>query len=345
MADTSGPWNSASWAEGQWGDHMSPAMPSGVIGDPVSSAGTGALGLTTSGLTVTLAVGSANVGGFGYDRVAPVTSTAVTANTNATNNRRDRLVLRRNLSTQTVTPVVIAGAAAASPVAPAITRTATTFDLPMFSFLVPPASGTNITGIVDERYFVSGDKPNRLSVWSVSSNPPTAGVFGGMVVVDHSTNERWRYDGATWVIDANRMMRAQRTPTGTIPTAAYTSFTSDTGWTETDPWNMRSTGATFVAPWTGWYQINATVYFAADGTGARGIALEPASGVDVGNGNGTQLRLALVPAATSNSTIVSGSHLTQLNAGNTVQLSAYQNSGGSLAVENINISMTFLGRN
>lgn len=344
MADTSGPWNNATWSEGQWGDHIGATMISGVIGDPVSSAGTGALGLTTSGLTVTLAVGSANVGGFGYDRVAPVTSTAVTANTNATNNRRDRLVLRRNLSTQTITPVVIAGAAAASPVAPAITRSATVFDQPMFSFLVPPASGTNITGIVDERIFVSGSRPNRLAVWSFA-NLPTEGLYAGMMVVDASNGDTWRYDGSAWVVSSPRMMRAQRTPTGTIPSAAYTSFTSDTGWTETDPWNMRSTGATFVANWTGWYQINATVYFAADGTGARGIALEPAAGVDVGNGSGTQLRLALVPAATSNSTIVSGSHLTQLNAGNTVQLSAYQNSGGSLAVENINISMTYLGRN
>lgn len=155
MPDTSAPWDGIQWAEADWYRHMALTMPSGVHGaTPATSATAGALAWANTGLTVTPAAGRANVGGAGYVRTAPLGSVSVTANAHASFSRMDRLVLRRSTATHTVTLVVIPGTAASSPTAPAITRDDTTFDLPLFSFLVPPASGTTISGVVDERAWV-----------------------------------------------------------------------------------------------------------------------------------------------------------------------------------------------
>lgn len=154
MADVSGPFDDSPWSETEWYRHMPAAMKSGVVGSKVSGVANGALGFTASGRDVTLTVGTANVGGAGYSRTAPTTSVSVPANANSSLARRDRLVLRRSLSTRTVVPTIITGTASASPVAPAITQNATTFDLKMFSFLTPANSGTTLTSIVDERTWV-----------------------------------------------------------------------------------------------------------------------------------------------------------------------------------------------
>lgn len=154
MAETSGPFDGSPWAESEWYKYMPAAMKSGVIGTKVSGTGNGALAFSPSGLQITLAAGDANVGGAGYSRSAPLSAVAVPANTNSSLSRRDRIVLRRSLSTHNVTPVVIQGTPAASPSAPAITRNSTTFDLQLFSFLTPPNSGSTLSSVTDERVWV-----------------------------------------------------------------------------------------------------------------------------------------------------------------------------------------------
>lgn len=180
MPDASGPFDGSPWAESQWMRHMPSAMPSGVIGTPQGAATTGPLGFASSGLTITPLAGDANVGGAGYSRTAALGSVTTAANANSTLSRRDRLVLRRSIATHNVVLTVIQGTAAATPVAPSITRDATTFDLPLFSFLVPPASGTNITGVVDERQwldvnslFHSANATGRINVNTGSVAPDT----------------------------------------------------------------------------------------------------------------------------------------------------------------------------
>jgi hypothetical protein len=155
MPDTSGPYDGSPWAEADWYRSMAPTLPSGVHGTtPATSATTGSLGFAATGLTITPTAGRASVGGSGYVRTATLTSATASANAHATFSRRDRLVLRRSLSTHTVTLTIITGTPASSPVAPAITRDDTTWDLPLFSFLVPPASGTTISGVLDERVWI-----------------------------------------------------------------------------------------------------------------------------------------------------------------------------------------------
>lgn len=188
MADASGPFDGTPWAETEWYRHMPAAMKSGVIGTKVSGVANGALGWTASGRDITLTAGNANVGGAGYSRSTPLNAVSVPANSSGSLSRRDRLVLRRSLATKTVTPVVITGTAAASPVAPAITQNATTYDLKLFSFLTPPNSGTSLTSVIDERNWVSdgtvdqtifspflGDTPG-------SSSPVTVGAAATNVV-------------------------------------------------------------------------------------------------------------------------------------------------------------------
>lgn len=155
MTDVYGPFDTSSWAQEEWFRHMLPAMPSGVIDTPAASSTTGGLALLTSGRNVGLDQGRANVGGAGFYRTGAQTANqAVSANANATLQRRDRLVLRRSIASNTVTPTLIIGTASATPATPALTRNDTTWDLPMFSWLTPPASGTTLTSILDERRWV-----------------------------------------------------------------------------------------------------------------------------------------------------------------------------------------------
>jgi hypothetical protein len=155
VPDSSGPWDGNPWAEADWFRAMVAVLPSGILDSPQTSATAGSISWAASGLTVTPTAGVAVVGGAGYVRTAALTSVTATANTHASFSRRDRIVLRRSLSTHTVVPAIVVGTPASSPVAPAVTRDSTTFDLPLFSFLVPPNSGTALSGVVDERTWVN----------------------------------------------------------------------------------------------------------------------------------------------------------------------------------------------
>lgn len=180
MPDTSGPWDGTPWAEADWYRSMSVAVPSGVFGAYQSAATSGPLAWSASGLTITPAAGNAAVGGSGYVRSAVLTSITAATNTHASFSRCDRLVLRRSLSTHSVTLAIITGTPASSPTPPAITRdTTATWDLPLFNFLVPPNSGTTITNVVDERTWVD----------------QTVGV----PIYVQTTAPAWAPDGALWI--------------------------------------------------------------------------------------------------------------------------------------------------
>lgn len=215
MSDTIGPFDSADWAQGEWYDHMPARSPSGVVGDPVSAATAGGLAFSNSGLTVSIGDGKAEVGGSGFKRAGGGAGVTVPANTSSTQSRRDRVVLRRDTAADTVAPTLIQGTPAASPTAPAITRSSTVFDLPLFSFLVPPSSGTSLSGVVDERLFVNDDGYGLPQVFSMA-NRPTAGLRAGFRVSDASTGRLYSYDGTYW----RDPFTGAFVPTGT-PAGAY----------------------------------------------------------------------------------------------------------------------------
>lgn len=152
MTDTYGPFAGVGWIEADWADYAPTWAPSGLLGVPATVATSGDLAFSSTGLSVSAGVGKAWIQGAGFKRTGTPTSHAVTANTHASFSRRDRLVLRRDLANHQVVTALLAGTPLASPAAPALTQVAAgVWEMPLFSFLVPPNSGTTITGVVDER--------------------------------------------------------------------------------------------------------------------------------------------------------------------------------------------------
>ncbi len=148
MADSYGPFSGTPWAEADWFRFAPAFAPDGVLGATDFT-------LTPSGLSVTVGTGRAWVGGTGFRRYDSPGSTPIPANTHSTYSRRDRVVLRRSLTARTVTVTLLQGTAAVSPTAPALTQNVDgNWAVQLWSFLVPPNSGTAITGIIDERVFI-----------------------------------------------------------------------------------------------------------------------------------------------------------------------------------------------
>lgn len=187
MPDVFGPFTTATWQQPQWfrDAPLREQAASGVWSptDTFPAPSSGDLGLTTSGLTVTLALGRGHVRGAGYERTGTPWSATLATNTNV-NPRIDRLVLRRDLSASppTVLPVVLQGVPAATPAPPALTQNEDgVFDEPLYRMTVPGSSGTVLTGIVDERRSVTqrpGQVAHGFAAAAVSTTVFTAGVTG-----------------------------------------------------------------------------------------------------------------------------------------------------------------------
>lgn len=156
MADDFGPFDGVPWNQAQWFGVAKAWAPSGILAAPVAGVASGPFGASSSGLSLTIAAAgnAAWIRGAGY--VPDTNKTfAVPANTNATLSRRDRIVFRRDLVAKTVTIAQVQGTPAGTPVAPALTQSDTgTWEEPICSFLVPPNSGTTLSGFVDERTWV-----------------------------------------------------------------------------------------------------------------------------------------------------------------------------------------------
>ena len=155
--------NSAVTTELQWSRMMRILMPDGVDAIPVNSA----LRVEKTGnLTCNVLVGNAWVRGFYYtlDTAAKQLTFAVNAATTA---RIDMVVLRVDWDNNNMTPVVLQGTAAASPVPPAITKNESLgiFDLPLAEVRVE--NNDVISTVTDRRRFIG-----RPIVYCASDNRP-----------------------------------------------------------------------------------------------------------------------------------------------------------------------------
>lgn len=228
MTENYGPFDAVPWAQSQWYRFAPVWAPSGVIDVAAATPSGGGLGLSFNGLTPTLAVGRAWARGAGYEISGTAkTMSAVPANTNASLSRRDRIALRRDLAAQTVAPVLIQGTPAASPTAPALQAVETgQYDIPLFSFLVPPNSGTSITGIVDERTWLDPATGTRDAGWqNITPNSPfTVGPNGAKYAVRDGLCE--------FSMDLTR----------TTPWSNLAIFTFPPGITPPIPWYVHSVG-------------------------------------------------------------------------------------------------------
>lgn len=156
MPDIAGPFDGSAgqWGQAQWYRDAYARTETGVYGLPVSSVGAGDLALTLNGLGWSVGLGRAHVRGAGYERTTSPSTGTVPANTSGTA-RIDRLVLRRDLASKTVTVVRIQGTPAASPLIPGLSIVEDgVWDTPLFRFTVPANSGTTLTGVTDERRWI-----------------------------------------------------------------------------------------------------------------------------------------------------------------------------------------------
>lgn len=107
----------------------------------------------SSGMQVKLKTGEAWVDGFKYKNSAEMTLAISAAH--ATLGRIDRIILRLDISNNTLTVVVLAGTPAASPAAPALTQSLTgTYEISLAKITVGAAVSTITSGnVTDERTY------------------------------------------------------------------------------------------------------------------------------------------------------------------------------------------------
>ncbi len=233
MPDVSGPWDGASYPQGPW--YRDTGGPSGVRGNPGTSAGTGDLPLTAAGFVLSMGLGRARVRGASYERTGTSWTDTVPANASSVGPRIDRVVLRRDVVAKTVVPLRIQGTAAASPVPPALSRVEDgAWDLPMYQVTVPPSSGTPLV-IADERIWAQVDRtigerflsttgPTLLSgspTWdTVYTGTDLTGVTDGGLVL-----ARWSVQLWNGVSGVDRTASVRVNCNGTIIGTGLTGFT------------------------------------------------------------------------------------------------------------------------
>jgi hypothetical protein len=254
MPDVYGPFDTATWSQAQWFRTSWARSRSGVYGSAFTASTTGDLALTVSGLDISMALGRAYVRGAGYERTGSAWTYSVPANTNPTQARIDRLVLRRDLTAKTVVPVVLQGTPAASPVAPTVTQVEDgVWELPLFSFTVPANSAAPVTNVVDER--VSGDTETRA--WR-DYTPALSGITLG----NGTLEGRYMADGATVHFAVLLTAGSTTSITGTLVIGLPVACRS-VGLTHGPAWRSSPVG---VAAWRATSASNTNTYDAATGT-------------------------------------------------------------------------------
>jgi hypothetical protein len=167
-------------------------------------------GAVVNGTSVSIQPGRALVGGFYYQLTASATVT-IAANTGATG-RIDVIVLRANLTNSSVNLDVVQGQPAASPKAPALTKTyGGVWEMPLHQVTVPANSGT--LSLINVMPF---DVPEHMAVpWNALQS--AAYQSNGSFVIDMDSNNT---DTQTefWVgRDGNVVSRDLAKPRGYTP--------------------------------------------------------------------------------------------------------------------------------
>lgn len=213
MAQTSWPFQAVDTTEtqfSQWARHIASGGRSGVNGIPTGTELK--VSANSSGMQVFVAAGQAMVRGHFYASTASETLAIGPANTNP---RIDSIVLKLDPSVNTVVLQVVAGTAAASPVAPTLTQT----DSAVFQFKLADvrveANTTTIDNskVTDTRQFI-------LDVWTTANRPtPYLGLFGY-----NTTLAKFEiYNGTSWEL-ATASIDGGSITTGTVAAARIASL-------------------------------------------------------------------------------------------------------------------------
>lgn len=91
-----------------------------------------------TGLSVNVAAGSAWINGYRYENTDTLNMPLTTSN--GSNPRIDRIVVRLSMISRSIRLAVVTGMPAATPVAPALTRTSDIYELGIADVLIPTAA-------------------------------------------------------------------------------------------------------------------------------------------------------------------------------------------------------------
>jgi hypothetical protein len=189
MTQSSYPFENADTTEAQYSQLFKRLQHSGVSGHPGSTD----LKVTgdSSGMQVKVAAGYAIVRGHAYSSDAQET---LAIGASAANPRIDLVVLRLDPTANSITLAVVAGTAAVTPAAPALTQTETgTYELAIGQVTVPGSATTIAAGNVsDIRPFMGA----QFAVWTTATRPsapvvPTAGLNTTTGVPEFWTGSAW----------------------------------------------------------------------------------------------------------------------------------------------------------
>lgn len=192
MAELSRPWSgtvtgdAGPYSDDQWTDVWNTLLGPTIASEGVFNGQLNELDLSNVVSPVSINTGRALVDGIWYESDSAV---SVTIPTPAANPRVDRIVLRKDWVLQTVRITRIAGAEAASPVAPAITQVdGTTWDLPLWQVHI--TTGAVVTHYRDERAFLGQYEPAGYSTpaeWYVEDEFD----WTTLTVVDGDNIKQW----------------------------------------------------------------------------------------------------------------------------------------------------------
>jgi hypothetical protein len=241
----------------------------------------GGLAVTTiSGRNLQVATGSAWVHGAYYVNDAAKTL-AVAANSSG-NPRIDRVVLRRDLTANTVTAAMLQGTAAASPSAPALTQSATgIWEVPIAQYRAESGFvNSDPTKLTDNRLLSGADQLWKQSVMQfANSTDRTAKVTPaeGMLSWLQDVDEIGLYTGSAWRTLAPATVpilrvRAVDLSTQTIGTAFTDVQLGEELEDTVNGWPGLTSSTTYTVQRAGLYSGCCGVSYSANAAGQRALA-------------------------------------------------------------------------
>lgn len=293
----------------------------------------------TSSMSVTISDQSVFVlargGGDGANIIQNVGAATVTLNAAPSSNSRYDVIYVKHNDTEkgdaNSTPLFdkVTGTAAASPVVPAVPAGA----MQLATVLIPAGvTATNASGVVVTNTVLwtalYGSPIRYRSIAEMRAD--VANVIDGTQAYIKGGGLYWlrsgvwtRDDAQTFGMLTGSGSLASGTTNTTVPATAGTSFTADSGIL-----TVSGLGASFTVAYAGWYDVGAAINWAANTTGERYVEittnLTSVSPVRVTD----RRAVGSTTGASGDSTVGA---LIQCNAGDVVNLRAWQNSGATLA--------------
>jgi hypothetical protein len=172
MAETYYPFDAgsgASVAENQWGEMAQFWMGTGVIRNQLNNLNVFA---DSTGMQVKGDTGKAYIKGYFYKNDA--LKVLAIAAANATNPRIDRVILRVDWTANTITMLVLTGVAAASPTPPALTQSASVWEISLCQVRVDAGVSTIAANKITDERVLAGISPYFYTNQGSQTSYPTA---------------------------------------------------------------------------------------------------------------------------------------------------------------------------